>query len=176
MAAMLLLLLMMMMMTIMVMAMGMGVMLMLMMVMVVVVVVVVMLMLMVLAVMLVMVMVMTRMRLLCYGGGASEDDGSNDKDMEVLEMLMRMAACPHALAFYPPSDRCDKAAINQRPHDARHQVFSLTTFGGVAAYLRLVSNFSGVAAIAVTTTRKIVTIVLSFLLFPDKVFCVMMSG
>ena len=85
----------------------------------------------------------------------------------VVAMLMR----PLQIRSPPPAflpDRCDEA-VNQLPRDTHHQVFSLTTFGGVAAYLRLVSNFSGVVAVAVTTTRKIVTIVLSFLLFPDKV-------
>eukprot|EP00873_Tetraselmis_striata_P001134 jgi/Tetstr1/421398/TSEL_001165.t1 len=45
-------------------------------------------------------------------------------------------------------------------------MFSVTTFCGVAAYMRLVSNFSGVTAVVVTTSRKLVTIMLSFLFFP----------
>jgi len=45
-------------------------------------------------------------------------------------------------------------------------MFSITTYAGVASYLRLVSNFSGVTAVLVTTTRKIFTVVLSYMLFP----------
>mmetsp|Transcript_16993 Transcript_16993/g.53984 ORF Transcript_16993/g.53984 Transcript_16993/m.53984 type:complete len:353 (-) Transcript_16993:3247-4305(-) len=45
-------------------------------------------------------------------------------------------------------------------------VFALCTYLGVACYMRLVSQFSGVAAITVTTGRKVATVILSFIIFP----------
>lgn len=48
-------------------------------------------------------------------------------------------------------------------------MFAISTYAGVAAYLRLVSNYSGVTAVVVTTSRKVVTVTLSFLLFPKSV-------
>mmetsp|Transcript_2234 Transcript_2234/g.5285 ORF Transcript_2234/g.5285 Transcript_2234/m.5285 type:complete len:129 (+) Transcript_2234:992-1378(+) len=45
-------------------------------------------------------------------------------------------------------------------------VLAVTTYTGVSAYMRLISNYSGVTAAVVTTSRKVVTIVLSFVFFP----------
>uniref|UniRef100_A0A061SHA8 Sugar phosphate transporter domain-containing protein n=1 Tax=Tetraselmis sp. GSL018 TaxID=582737 RepID=A0A061SHA8_9CHLO len=45
-------------------------------------------------------------------------------------------------------------------------LFAVTTYTGVSAYMRLISNYSGVMAAVVTTSRKLVTIALSFLFFP----------
>ena len=45
-------------------------------------------------------------------------------------------------------------------------VFAACTYLGVACYMRLVSQHSGVIAITVTTARKVLTVILSFAIFP----------
>mmetsp|Transcript_29893 Transcript_29893/g.70301 ORF Transcript_29893/g.70301 Transcript_29893/m.70301 type:complete len:94 (-) Transcript_29893:722-1003(-) len=42
----------------------------------------------------------------------------------------------------------------------------MSGFAGIGFYLTLVSKFGGAAAVTVTTCRKVVTIAISFLLFP----------
>eukprot|EP00455_Lapot_gusevi_P013437 TRINITY_DN16544_c0_g1_i2.p1 TRINITY_DN16544_c0_g1~~TRINITY_DN16544_c0_g1_i2.p1 ORF type:complete len:409 (-),score=36.62 TRINITY_DN16544_c0_g1_i2:35-1138(-) len=47
-------------------------------------------------------------------------------------------------------------------------LFSLVAYTGVSFYMALVHEFGGVFAVALTTIRKVLTVVLSFVLFPKQ--------
>ena len=53
---------------------------------------------------------------------------------------------------------------------ARMVLFGCSTFGGVLFYMRLVRQFGGVTTVLITTMRKIVSVVLSFVVFSGNVF------
>eukprot|EP00590_Aulacoseira_subarctica_P006064 CAMPEP_0172418154 /NCGR_PEP_ID=MMETSP1064-20121228/4672_1 /TAXON_ID=202472 /ORGANISM="Aulacoseira subarctica , Strain CCAP 1002/5" /LENGTH=137 /DNA_ID=CAMNT_0013156945 /DNA_START=670 /DNA_END=1083 /DNA_ORIENTATION=+ len=47
-------------------------------------------------------------------------------------------------------------------------VFTAISYAAISTYMQLVKRFGGVAAVLLTTARKGMTLVLSFLLFPKK--------
>ena len=48
----------------------------------------------------------------------------------------------------------------------RSALFTLPMYGGLHAVLRIVARHGAVAAVAVTSTRRVLTLILSFLLYP----------